>query len=70
MIVSMGDAKDQILDCAENMKVDMLIVGSYSKGPLKRAFLGSVGDHLCHHSSCPVLVIRNTPPAANAAKLE
>ncbi|KAJ3673562.1 hypothetical protein LUZ60_005554 [Juncus effusus] len=53
-----GDAKDMICQAAEQMHVDLLIVGSRGLGTFKRAFLGSVSDYCAHHARCPVLIVK------------
>ncbi|KAI9365975.1 hypothetical protein DFJ73DRAFT_806517 [Zopfochytrium polystomum] len=53
-----GDPRDEIAYKVEDIKADMLIVGSRGLGALKRAFLGSVSDYLVHHLKVPVLIPR------------
>ncbi|KAK9699301.1 hypothetical protein RND81_08G165800 [Saponaria officinalis] len=55
-----GDPKEMICQAAEQMHVDLLVVGSRGLGMLKRAFLGSVSDYCVHHAHCPVLIVK--PP--------
>ncbi len=38
-------------------KVDLLVVGSRSYGPLKRLVLGSTSSYLAHHARCSLLVL-------------
>ncbi len=37
----------------------MIVVGSHGHGALVDVLLGSVSNHVVHHSPCPVLVIRH-----------
>jgi nucleotide-binding universal stress UspA family protein len=39
--------------------VDVLVVGSHGRGVLAAALLGSVSNHVVHHSERPVLVVRS-----------
>ncbi|KAF7067701.1 hypothetical protein CFC21_073552 [Triticum aestivum] len=55
-----GDAKDAICQAVEDMRADLLVLGSRGLGMIKRAFLGSVSDYLAHHARCPVLIVK--PP--------
>ncbi|KAK8554099.1 hypothetical protein V6N13_073015 [Hibiscus sabdariffa] len=55
-----GDPKDMLCEISEQMKVDLLIVGSRGLGRIKRAFLGSVSDYCAHHAKCPTLIVK--PP--------
>ncbi|RVW38431.1 Universal stress protein A-like protein [Vitis vinifera] len=55
-----GDPKEMICQAAEQMHVDLLLVGSRGLSKLKRAFLGSVSDYCAHHANCPILIVK--PP--------
>uniref|UniRef100_J3L0E7 UspA domain-containing protein n=1 Tax=Oryza brachyantha TaxID=4533 RepID=J3L0E7_ORYBR len=57
-MIKVGDPKEMICEAAEKLKVDLLIVGSHSRGPVQRLFLGSVSNYCMHHSKCPVLVVK------------
>ncbi|XP_021893934.1 universal stress protein A-like protein [Carica papaya] len=59
-LIMEGEPKDVICDAVEEMKIDLLVVGSRGLGKFKRAFLGSVSDHCAHHAKCPILIVR--PP--------
>ncbi|GBG69257.1 hypothetical protein CBR_g3955 [Chara braunii] len=56
--VTMGDARECIVDAVAQLKANLLVIGSHGYGALKRAFLGSVSDYCVHHCKCPVLVVR------------
>ncbi|XP_066312261.1 universal stress protein A-like protein isoform X2 [Miscanthus floridulus] len=58
-IVEVGDAKEVICEAAEKKNVDLLVLGSHSRGPIQRLFLGSVSNYCVHHSKRPVLVVKN-----------
>ncbi|KAK4843978.1 hypothetical protein QYF36_015007 [Acer negundo] len=55
-----GDPKDKICELAEQMHIDLLVVGSRGLGKIKRAFLGSVSDYCAHHAVCPIVIVK--PP--------
>ncbi|TVU33813.1 hypothetical protein EJB05_15622 [Eragrostis curvula] len=57
-IVEVGDAKEVVCEVAEKKKVDLLVLGSHSRGPIERLFLGSVSNYCVHHCKCPVLVVK------------
>ncbi|KAJ3218722.1 hypothetical protein HDU67_004242 [Dinochytrium kinnereticum] len=59
-----GDPRDEIAYKVEDVKADMLVVGSRGLGAFKRAFLGSVSDYLVHHVKCPVVIPRPTEEEA------
>ena len=48
---------DLILSQAENLRVDLIILGSHSRGPLSHLFLGSVADGVLPRARCPVLIV-------------
>ncbi|KAL6559095.1 hypothetical protein OROHE_006464 [Orobanche hederae] len=60
-LVLRGDPKDKICQAAEDLHVDLVVVGSRGFGMIKRALLGSVSNYCAHHAYCPVLVVK--PPA-------
>nr|GLL46772.1 uncharacterized protein LOC109174370 isoform X3 [Ipomoea trifida] len=60
-LVVEGDPKDKICQAAEEMRVDLLVVGSRGLGNITRAFLGSVSDYCAHYAHCPVLIVKPTP---------
>jgi nucleotide-binding universal stress UspA family protein len=53
-----GSAVDEVLDLAEEIGADLIVVGSRGRGPVKRLVLGSVSEGIVHHTSRPVLVLR------------
>ncbi|KAI7741694.1 hypothetical protein M8C21_007656 [Ambrosia artemisiifolia] len=59
-ITEVGDPKDLICEAVEKLKVQLLVMGSSSRGALKRAFLGSVSNHCVQNVKCPVLVVKKT----------
>ncbi|KAK9078576.1 hypothetical protein SSX86_002633 [Deinandra increscens subsp. villosa] len=63
VMVIRGNPKEMIVEAAEDMNADLLVVGSRGLGQIKRAFLGSVSDYCVHHAKCPVLVVR--PPKSS-----
>ena len=54
----MGRAADAILDLAEKIGADLIVVGSRGLRLVKRLVVGSVFESLIHHAKCPVLVMR------------
>jgi nucleotide-binding universal stress UspA family protein len=52
-----GDAVAMILETADRLEVDMIVLGSHGKGKLKYAFLGSVAEKLLRKSHRPVTVV-------------
>jgi nucleotide-binding universal stress UspA family protein len=52
-----GSPVGQILEVADRLEVDLVVVGSHGKGKLKYAFLGSVAEKLLRKSYRPVMVV-------------
>lgn len=52
-----GIPADLILSQAENLRVDLIVLGSHSRGPLSHLFLGSVADGVLQWARCPVLIV-------------
>ncbi|ORZ21449.1 hypothetical protein BCR42DRAFT_448289 [Absidia repens] len=61
-ISMVGDPKSEIVRKATETKADVIIVGSRNYGLIKRALLGSVSDHIAHHSPCTVIIAKPTNP--------
>lgn len=47
-----------IVDTAEHLRVELVVVGSRGLGPLRSMLLGSVSAEIVDHAPCPVLVVR------------
>lgn len=54
-----GSPESRIVETAEEMKADLIIVGSHGYNRWERLLLGSVSDSVVHHAPCSVLVVRN-----------
>ncbi len=57
----MGDAAQEIVDLADELKAGLIAVGSRGTSRIKRALMGSVSDSVVRHAHCPVLVARWKP---------
>ncbi len=55
-----GDPADAILDVAEELGADLIVVGNKGMTGAKRFLLGSVPNKVSHHAPCSVLIIRTT----------
>lgn len=54
-----GSPESRIVETAEEMEADLIIIGSHGYNRWERLLLGSVSDSVVHHAPCSVLVIRN-----------
>lgn len=55
-----GDPADAILDVAEEISADLVVVGNKGMSGAKRFLLGSVPNKVSHHAPCSVLIVRTT----------
>ena len=55
-----GDPADAILDVAEELASDLIVVGNKGMTGAKRFVLGSVPNKVSHHAPCSVLIVRTT----------
>ena len=55
--VKEGDPVVEILKKADEIKADVLIMGTHSKGLVSQTFLGSVAADVLQHSRVPVFII-------------
>lgn len=59
--VLFGSPESRIVETAEQMGADLIIVGSHGYNRWERLLLGSVSDSVVHHAPCSVLVVRVPP---------
>ena len=52
-----GPTVEIILKEAEDLEVDMIIVGSHGRGAVYQLLVGSVSEGILRQSRCPVLVV-------------
>jgi nucleotide-binding universal stress UspA family protein len=61
-----GEPAAEILAVAQDLGVDMIVMGTHGRGLISRALLGSVAQKVVRTAKQPVLVVPRTPPTANA----
>lgn len=54
-----GSPESRIVEAAEQMQADLIIVGSHGYNRWERLLLGSVSDSVVHHAPCSVLIVRS-----------
>ena len=61
--VRLGNAFQGIVQAADELEADLIMMASSGRGGFKRALLGTTTERVIRHATCPVLVI---PKAARA----
>lgn len=56
--IDFGKPADTILRIAEDLHVDLLVLGTHPHSAARRRFLGATVDKVIDHAHCSVLVIR------------
>ena len=54
-----GDPADAILDVAEEINADLIVVGNKGMTGARRFLLGSVPNKVSHHAPCSVIIVRH-----------
>lgn len=54
-----GDAASAILDVAERVDADLIVVGARGLSAVQRFIRGSVSTRVAHHSPCDVLIVEH-----------
>ena len=57
--VLFGSPDSRIVETAEELAADMIVMGSHGYKRWERLLLGSVSDSVVHHAHCSVLVVRS-----------
>jgi nucleotide-binding universal stress UspA family protein len=56
-----GDAADVIVEVAEELGADLVVVGNRGMTGARRFILGSVPNKVSHHCPCNLLIVETTP---------
>jgi nucleotide-binding universal stress UspA family protein len=56
--IDFGKPADTILRISEELKVDLVVLGTHSHAAVRRRFLGATVDKVIDHAHCSVLVVR------------
>ena len=59
--VLFGSPESRIVETAEAIHPDLIVLGSHGYSRWERLLLGSVSSSVAHHAPCSVLIVR-TPP--------
>jgi nucleotide-binding universal stress UspA family protein len=56
--IEFGKPADTILRISEDLKADLVVLGTHPHAAVRRRFLGATVDKVIDHAHCSVLVIR------------
>jgi universal stress protein A len=59
--VALNGAAATVVNLAEEMKAELIVVGTHGRTGLSRLALGSVAESVVLHAHCSVLVVRLAP---------
>ena len=54
-----GEVAEEVADLAEELEVDLIVMGTRDSSVIGRALKGSVSDSVVRHARCPVVVARS-----------
>ncbi len=64
MLLLEGLADDAIVEAAERLGVDLIVIGTHGRRGVSRLFMGSVAAHVVSRAPCAVLTARSTKRAS------
>ena len=56
-LIEEGDAAETIVETAQKVKADIIVMGSHSRKWLEQIFLGSVTEKVLRHTLIPILIV-------------
>ncbi len=56
--VGEGDPAEEILRAAQDLKADLIVLGTHGRTGLARLLMGSVAEQVVRRAPCPVLTVR------------
>jgi nucleotide-binding universal stress UspA family protein len=56
-VEDVGDPARMLLDYAERVDADVMVIGRRGAGLIERIMLGSVANRVVHDAECPVLLV-------------
>lgn len=68
-VMCTGAPAEEIVRCAAEREVDLIVMGTHGRGGVSHLLLGSVAEKVIRTAPCPVLIIRQ-PMAPDAATVQ
>ena len=53
-----GNPVETIVEAAQKLKADLIVIGTHGYTGVKHLLLGSVAERVTRHATCPVLIVR------------
>ncbi len=57
-LLAKGRPYEQIVHLAKELKMDLIVMGTYGRRGAERILIGSVAERVIEYATCPVLVVR------------
>lgn len=57
-MLEVGNPYEAVLNAADQVKADAIVVGTSGKAAIDRVLIGSVSEHIVRHSKCTVIVVK------------
>ncbi|NEQ46474.1 MAG: universal stress protein [Leptolyngbya sp. SIOISBB] len=57
-LVLEGNTERKILESVNDIKPDLLVIGTHGRRLWRDMLLGSISEELIRHSACPVMLVR------------
>lgn len=68
-VVEEADPAPAILDAANRLRADLIVIGTHGRSGLHRVMLGSVAERVLRHATIPVLTVRGTKAPGRLNKI-
>lgn len=68
LVTCTGSPAEEIVRCAAEREVDLIVMGTHGRGGVSHLLLGSVAEKVIRTAPCPVLVIRQAAPVVVRAE--
>ncbi len=57
-LISVGRAEDKIIECANNLHADIIVIGSRGLNGISKLLMGSVSRKVSERVNCTVMIVR------------
>jgi nucleotide-binding universal stress UspA family protein len=69
-IIACGDPAEEILKYADDLRVDLIAIGSHGRTGILRLIQGSVSQKVLDRAKCPVMTARVTDTRPGSSELK